>query len=95
MFSFSTQYVKNYLVCFAAATEQDVRAREIEDTTSTSTLSARDVTQNVTRSTHTSTPYDKNKCKYKYKYKYVGACTRAAGGSDFDQVLSRVRDNSS
>ena len=31
---------------------------------------------------------------YKYKYKYVSDCTRAAGGSDVDQVLGRLGDSS-
>ena len=31
----------------------------------------------------------------KYILKYVGACTRAAEGSDLDKVLSRLRDHSS
>ena len=33
--------------------------------------------------------------KYMHTYKYVGPCTRAAEGFDLDQVLIRLRDNSS
>ena len=34
-------------------------------------------------------------CCYKHMYKYVGPCTRAAEGSDLDQVLRRLQDSSS